>query len=776
MTACAHCGLPVADGGDGSPRFCCRGCRAAHDLIEGLGLDAFYRRRTLVPGVRPLRPDPEDAPADHGAYARRGDDGVWRLDLMVDGLHCAACVWLIESVLGRRPGVVSARLNMTSRRLGLAWRDGAETADGLAGLVNGLGYRAVPFDPARLDRAGRARERELLRALAVAGFAAANVMLLSVAVWAGHGQGMAPLTRDLLHWVSALIALPAVAYAGRPFFRSAFGALRAGRASMDVPISLAVVLAAAVSLAETAVGGPHAYFDSAVTLLFFLLIGRYLDQRARGRARSAAEHLLSLSARAATVVDGDGRRRVVDPSRLRPGVRVFVAAGERVPVDGTVDEGSGTLDTSLLTGESLPSAVAPGTVVYAGTLNLTGPLTVSATAVAGETLLAEIARLVAAAEAARGRYIAIAERVSRLYAPVVHGLALAAFAGWFAFGGADWRQALLIALAVLIITCPCALGLAVPAVQTVAASRLLRQGILVKSATALERLAEATNVVFDKTGTLTTGRLELVAVEPEDPRALVTAARLAAASRHPLARALVRAAPRTPVAAGVREAPGKGLRLETAEGEIRLGSRAWCGEPVADGDSVAETWLARPGARPVRFRFADRLREDAAETVAALRTRGLGVSLLSGDRRPAVAAVAEEAGIDAWAAECSPADKRRRLADTAGRRVVMVGDGLNDAPALAAAHASLSPASAAEVSQAAADVVFQGERLDPVLEVLDVARRARALVRQNLALAIAYNAVAVPLAVAGQVTPLVAAVAMSASSLIVVVNALRLGR
>jgi len=788
---CRHCGLPVGpDAPEGARAFCCSGCAAAYALVAGLGLDDYYRRRSIDPRQRPLKP--EDEPSlDLASYVRNDDGGVSRVDLVVEGLHCAACVWLIETVLSRQPGVVSARVNMTTRRLALAWRPGETGAEALVGVVARLGYRLVPFDAGRIDGERKRREGELVRAMAVAGFAAGNVMLLSVSVWAGASQGMGPATRDLLHWISALVAMPAIAYAGRPFFRSALSVLRMGRTNMDVPISIGVLLATAMSLYQTARGAEHAYFDSAIGLLFFLLVGRYLDLLARGRARSAAEHLLALGGAAVTVIEPGGGRRLLAPSRVEPGMTVLVAAGERVGCDGSIAGGTSEIDTSLIDGESLPKPAGPGTQVFAGTLNLSAPVTVTVAAVGDRTLLAEIARLIEAAEQQRGRYVALADRVARLYAPVVHSLALITFLGWWLAAGAAWQEALLIAIAVLIITCPCALALAVPVVQVIASGRLLRRGILVKSGTALERLAGADTVVFDKTGTLTRGRPRLVrpAGEPPDREALALAASLAAASRHPLARALVRAAEAEGVvvtpAGDVREIPGAGLERATPEGGVRLGSRAFAvprGRDTAaavEGDAPGpELWLSRPGALPVRFAFADELREDAGQVVAALRGRGFAVELLSGDRAPVAAAVAAEAGIEAWRAGCAPADKVRRLQELAGggSRVLMVGDGLNDAPALAAAGVSLSPATAVDVSQTAADLVFQGDRLEPVLEALGVARRARSLVRENLALALLYNVTTIPLAMAGLVTPLIAAVAMSTSSLVVIVNALRLNR
>jgi Cu2+-exporting ATPase len=714
-----------------------------------------------------------EAPADLGAYVEHTDTGDARLHLMVDGIHCGGCIRTIEGGLARLPGVGEARLNMTTQRLRVTWDETAQDAAGIVGELARLGYRAVPFDPARLARTSDGTGRELLRSLAVAGFAAGNVMLLSVSVWAGHFEGMGPATRDLMHWISAAVALPAIAYAGQPFFRSALGALKARRLNMDVPISLAVVLAAGMSLVQTWRGAEDAWFDSAVTLLFFLLVGRYLDHRARGRARSAGEKLLALQANAVQVRGEDGQTRLLPPDQVRAGMRALVAPGERVPVDGVIREGSSDLDTSLITGEAMPRPGTPGTEIYAGTLNLSAALELEVTATGENTLLAGIARLMETAEQRKARYVALADRVARAYAPAVHGLAAITLAGWLV-AGAGWEVSLLNAIAVLIITCPCALALAVPVVQVVASGRLLRQGILLKSGTALERLREIDTIVFDKTGTLTEGRPELLRDDGWSASDLAAAGRLAAASRHPLARALAAAAAAAP-ATGVREVPGSGLELDAPEGTIRLGSAAWLG--TGDGDAAGpELWLARPGAAPVRFRFADAPRADAAEVVAELQRRGYAVALLSGDNAAAVAQVAQATGIADWRGGCRPDDKLRRLEELAGqgRRVCMVGDGLNDAPALAAAHVSLSPASAADISQTAADIVFQGARLAPVLEAFRMAHGVHRLVLQNFGLAVAYNTVTIPLAMAGFVTPLVAALAMSASSLMVIGNALRL--
>ena len=697
------------------------------------------------------------------------------LHLMVEGAHCGGCVRRIERALRATGQLEQARLNLTTRRLSLRWFGEAGLAGRFADLVDDLGYRTVPFDPDQLGVSDRRDERSLLMCLAIAGFGAANVMLLAVAVWAGHFDAMDATTRSLLHWFEALIALPTMLFAGRPFYSSALQALRKGHTNMDVPISLAVVLASAMSLFETIRGGEHVYFDSAVTLLFFLLIGRFLDRRARGSARAAAERLMALGATAVTLLLPDGRTRSVRPQMLERGQKVLVATGERIGIDGTIVAGISELDTSAITGETVPRRVDLGEQVFAGTINLGPPLEVAVKAAGEGTLLAEIVRLVELAEQRRGRFVAIADRIARLYAPVVHTLAAATFIGWWLIGGIGWQTSLLYGVAVLIITCPCALGLAVPAVQVIASGRLMNRGILLKSATALERFADVDHVLFDKTGTLTDGELNLIdtGYDPEDLRA---AASLALNSRHPLARALVRHAPNAKALKTVEEIAGSGLRFQSNEGEWRLGRADWALGTASDDSDGPELWFVRPDHPPVRFAFHDQLRPEAVETIKALKNHGLAIELLSGDRQSAVKRLAEDVGITDWQAACKPADKAAHLEQlrVQGRKVMMVGDGLNDGPALAAAHVSLSPSTAVDLSQTMADAVFQGRSLHPVLDVIRTSRRAQRLVQQNLALSFGYNVLTIPLAVGGYVTPLVAAICMSASSILVVLNALRL--
>ena len=696
--------------------------------------------------------------------------------LAIENMHCGGCMRKVEQTLSAVPGVITARANLSQRRVMVAGTPQHPSMDDLVSALADAGFKAAPLadDPAL---ATRAADKDFLRRVGVAGFAMANIMLLSVSVWSGQAGDMDKSLQTLFHWLSALIALPVVAYSGQPFFRSAVQALSARRLNMDVPISLGVLLATGMSFYQTLRGSEQVYFDAAVALLFFLLVGRFLDRHMRTRAAGAAANLLGLKGGMATVIGTDGSTERLPARSLQPGMRILVASGERIAVDGRIESGSSAIDESLVTGESNPVSAEPGREVFAGTLNLGAPLIVEATATDDRTLIAEISRLMAVAEQGRGRYVRMADRAAKHYAPAVHLLGLATFIGWM-LTGHGWEPALTAAIAVLIITCPCALALAVPAVQVAATSRLFAKGVLVKAADGLERLAEVDTIVFDKTGTLTLGEPHLTNPESLSDDVLLRAAALAAASRHPYARAVVRVARDRglPVAAAsnVSEHAGAGLSHMTPAGEERLGSSIWCNVEAAD--DVATLWFKPAHGAPLAFRFEDQLRPDARETISSLMRAGYKIELLSGDRELSVAAIATECGLTTWRARQNPAQKIARIEElkAAGRKVLMVGDGLNDAPALAAAHASISPSSAADVSQTTADVVFQGERLGSVVETLAVAKTSRDMAVQNFAISLGYNVLFVPLAVAGYATPLIAAIAMSSSSLAVTANAIRL--
>jgi Cu2+-exporting ATPase len=734
--------------------------------VRGLGLDAFYRRRETADGA--LRPEAAPPAFDTLPLIHEEADGVKSLDLMISGLTCGACVWLVEQALAAEPDVMKARVSFSTRRLDLRWRGAAARGNELMALLSRLGFRLAPYTPACLRATEDAEGRALIRALGIAAFGAMNVMLVSIAVWVGDDMGAH--TRELMHWLAALIALPTVLVAGMPFYRSAAAALRAGRVNMDMAVSLGVLATTGMSLIETFRNGPYTWFDGATALLALLLAGRVLERAARRKARQAVAELLALQDGMVTLLAPDGTAQLVPAVAVEAGQRVQIAMGETLRLDGRALVET-LLDTAAITGESLPRGFGAAQPLPAGAINMGAPFTLEVSAPARDGSLAVMARLLESAEQAKGRFVSIADHAARYYVPIAHAIAAATFLLWWVGFGVVWQEALVNAVCVLLITCPCGLAIAVPAVQVVASGALFRRGVLVASATALERLASADHAVLDKTGTLTEGRPVLIP-EGQAPEVLRAAASMARASRHPLAKALLRACPDAPLAPDTVEIAGQGLQ----SGMVRLGSPSFCGlDGITDGMVLV---YRGADATPVIFRFADRLREDAPEAVAALKRLGLSVELLSGDGPGAVASAAIAAGIAEWRAGADPHAKAAHIESLkqAGLKPLMVGDGINDAAALAAAYVSASPAGATDLAQTTADIVLQREGLAVLPEAIRIARRAQILARQNIGFSLTYNVIAVPAAIAGIVNPLIAALVMASSSLIVIGNALRAGR
>ena len=752
LARCLYCNTPVST----EQKFCCSGCEEAYGNIE-----------EAKSGTQEQKPF-------FSVFAVQDSAGHYSLTLSIKNIHCAACVQRVERGLYEHEAVLSARVNMSTDRLTYSWKGAKEYGDILANAVINLGYDLVPFGGSKKDHSND-QEKYLLRCLAVAGFAMGNLMMISIGLWSEESKLMGNATQDFLHWVSIVIALPAIMYAGRPFFYSAISILKKRHTNMDVPISLAIILASAMSISETINHGEHIYFDSAVMLLFFLLIGRYLDVRAKGKAKESAQELLSKMQGTATVLK-DGKQRVVPIRDLKEGMTILVSAGENVPVDGKVSWGISELDISLITGETIPKCVREDDRVFAGTVNISAPIRIVASKSSDTSLLGDIVKLMEQSEKSQAYFVRIADRAAQLYTPIVHFMGLMTFLGWWLFGLA-WQLALLNAITVLIITCPCALGLAVPVTQVLARGKLFKNGILLKSGDALERLAGIDFVVLDKTGTLTTGLPTLLDGQYNN-RQLQIAASLAANSKHPLSKAISNTYSKELVdIEKVKEFPGMGIQAFLDGKEVKLGSRQWCGEDsITDLESL-ELWLNIDGEK-VCFNFIDSLRSDAKEVVGNMQEAGLVTALLSGDTKQVVNKVAKSIGISTYFSSLSPVDKCKYIDSMRekGKKVLMVGDGLNDAPSLSSASVSMSPSSAIDIAQNTADIVFQGEKLAPVYQSWRVALKANKLIKQNFTIAVLYNIIAIPLAVMGYVTPLIAAIAMSSSSLVVIGNSFRLNR
>lgn len=716
-----------------------------------------------------LSPPTAPAPAQDPSAFVVEKAGVKSLDLIVKGASCGGCLSKIENNVGKLPGISLARLNLSTGRLRVEWT-GQLKPGAIVETVAGLGYGVTAFDPGKADAEGARTERRLITALAVAGVGTVAVMFMSEPLW--FGSDLPVDVRNILRWLSAAVAIPVVIVSGRPFFASALASIRARRLNMDVPVSLAVILALLLSLHETIVGGQHAFFDASVMLLFFLLIGRVLDARLRRRAYAAANELASLQTASATRLDADGRAALVRAADIHPGDILLVAAGERLAVDADVVSGESDIDLRLVTGEIEPVSAIAGQTLHAGAVNLTAPIRVRSLAAAKDSLMADIARLLEVGEQKKSAYRRLADKAAELYVPQVHATAALGFVGWLMFG-ATTAQAAYVAVTVLIITCPCALALAAPLVQVVAAGRLFRDGVILSSGDALERLAAVDHVVLDKTGTLTLGDPVPGEMSERAASALADAAMLARASRHPFSRALAKAAGMGLLAGNISEVAGQGVSGVIRGRRARLGSAAFVGASAGTG---SELWFAFEGEAPVAYHFTDAIRPEARETIAELKSMGIEVELLSGDGAERVARAAGMAGIEQWKAHATPQSKAAHVKalEASGRKVLMVGDGLNDAGALAGAHASISPGGAVDVSRLASDCVFSGDSFRAVARIIATARTARRRMRENFAFAALYNVVVIPVALAGWVTPLIAAIAMSASSAVVTVNALRM--
>jgi len=694
--------------------------------------------------------------------------------LHVPSMHCAGCIGKIERHMNALAGVASARVNLSRKELRVMARDDISISD-LIKAMAAIGFDADAIDPAQLKPDNSMAADAMLKRLAVAGFGMMNVMLLSVSVWSGADAA----TRQFLHLVSALISLPILIYSAQPFLVNAVRALRVAQLNMDVPISLAIVLAAMMSLYESLTGGAHAYFDAALSLTFFLLAGRYLDLKARQKARSAAAQLVRMQTPVA-YQKKNGKIIEITVSALTPGMVIVARPGERIPADGVIIKGRADLDRSLLTGEAVPLSLAPGAEVYAGETCLNGLLEIKVTKSTNDSFLARFIDLVDIAERGRHRYSSLADRAAAIYAPLVHILAAAAFAFWVLVTG-DSYHALTIAIAVLIITCPCALGLAVPAVITAASGQLFAHGVLLKNASALERLAEIDTVIFDKTGTLTNGSFKPENLDGWEDLERDLLLELASASRHPLAIAITDVLPPAGGArlepSSIAEVPGCGMMAKVDGKIVKLGRPEWISGKKGSDRSDRRLGF-RIGQGAIRWLdFVEEIRPGVLPMLDHLDKAGFTRILLTGDNEEAASAMAARLGFTSHHAGMTPLEKQNfiKAIKAGGASVLMVGDGLNDTGAMAAADVAVAPASALDAARATSDVVLLGGNLKALPFLLDVAKNGKRRILQNFSAAALYNLIALPLAFAGLATPLLAAIAMSASSITVVLNAVRPG-
>lgn len=779
---CLHCGESTKDEAED---FCCLGCEAAYQMINKIGFGRYYTLREIISSERKIKPE-ECEQIDIAEFASEEGDAVYSVSLMVQGLHCAACVWLIESILKKQDDVVQARINLSKKTLFLKWKGGVKQGDALIKIIQQVGYKLLPFDLEILNNADKKYNDSILRAMAVAGFGAGNVMLISLSLWFSDVLEMGAGTRGLLHLFSSLIALPIIIYSARPFFLSAFKSMKAGFPNMDLAISIAVSLACITSLIQTFRGAEHVYFDSAMMLIFFLLIGRYLDVRVRKKAFSIASEFSMLAASFGRVEEGS-QVKILPIKQLKENMILIVGVGEKIAADGVIIQGDGEIDTALITGETLPKNVSDGDIVYAGTINISSPLKIRITNTSKNSLLSQIVALSEEAENNKNRFIRMSDALARFYIPVVHVLAALTFILWIQFG---WEIALANATAVLIITCPCALALAIPIIQTIAISNLIKKGILVKSGEALERMLKVDMVVFDKTGSITIGQSKLMdvfllsadgkekLVGEKKTHYLALAASLAKSSCHPIALAINRECDVNLKNMIANESKGLGLEAHFQNKIVRLGRSSFCDIQHDVEKTALQHCFMKYGGDELLFTFQDQIKEDAQTVIQDLQNMGKEVVLLSGDSAYVVKDVAAKVGISEFYSEQTPLSKVEFLNRLKEKKksFMMVGDGVNDAPALALSDVSISFNNASDIAQNVADIVIQGNKLMPIVTLIKTSGRAILLMKQNLAIALVYNMVAVPYAISGNIVPLIAAIAMSSSSLLVLMNSLRMNK
>ncbi len=802
---CFHCGLPLpekelfeAEIDGGRRHFCCLGCRSVCEAIYEAGLEGFYQR---APEGTLLAPPPE-LPEDLSLYDLEEIQSEYvtelgeqrEIDLLVEGIHCAACVWLIERTLSRMAGVVAANVNLSGRRLHLRWDNGRIRLSRILARLGEIGYAAVPFDPDAAEGALKRQNRAFLFRIAFAAFAMMNLLWISIALYTGAEEGE---FRQLFYWVGFVLATPTLFYSGFPFLRGAWTGIRRLHLTMDLPIAIGATSTYIYSGYVTAFQPTHGhvYFDTVVNLIFVLLVGRFLESKSKRHAVAATQRLMDLQPRVAVVVR-DGEDRVVPVRAVKRGELILVKAGEQIPVDGVVTEGHSSVDEAMLTGESRPVPKAGGDPVSAGTMNLASTLQIKVTGVLKDTTLGRIIHLVEEAQASKAPIQRIADRIVPWFVAITLLLAALTFAIWYRSG---FELAMMAAISVLLITCPCAFGMATPMAVAVASGLGARNGILIKNGEVLETLSGISHFVFDKTGTLTEGRMKVQELrlvpgsrEEEILRLAGAAERL---SEHPIGRAIVLHAEVAGIETGgvpvlnFRNRAGLGISAELEGSRILLGSRAWLAENGVQGcpqleeharrleqRALTSIHMAVDGLQVALFGVADQLRPGAKPLLEELRRQGIRLTLLSGDSRQVAQAVARQLGGMEVIAEVLPDEKQdviRRLQER-GERVAMVGDGVNDSPALMCADVGISLGSGTDASMESSDIVLMSDELEKVQQSVALSRRTLRTIRQNIGISLVYNSIMVPLAMMAYVTPLVAAITMPVSSLAVIGNSARI--
>ncbi len=803
--SCFHCSLPLTPGqdffakvGGEKQHFCCFGCQSVCEAIYAAGMDGFYKRTPEGTLLEPPPTPPEDVDIfdleevqaefveEHGEQRE--------VHLLVEGIHCAACVWLIEHSLKKLPGILSARVNLSAKRLLLRWDNSQIKLSKIIRHLGTIGYAATPFDPEAAEGILKRQSRDFLFRITFAGFTMMNLLWVSIALYSGADEGE---FRSLFHWVGFVLATPTLFYSGWPFLKGAWTSLRTRHLGMDLPIALGATVTWAYSTWVTIAGlpGQHVYFDTVVNFIFIILVGRHLEGVSKRHAVAATQRLLDLQPRVALVLQ-DGEEKSVPIRRVQPGNTVIVKPGAKIPVDGIVLQGESEVDEAMLSGESRPVAKHPGDPVSAGTVNAQGALTIDVTGTLNNTALGKIIRLVEEAQASKAPIQCTADRIVPWFVLATLSLASLTFFLWVR---SDFEVALMAATSVLIITCPCAFGLATPMAIAVASGQGARHGILIKNGTVLETLSHVQHFVFDKTGTLTEGKMQVVQIIPGDgmdeAQLLLLSAAAERLSEHSIAQAIIAKAKERNLDLQQIEVTqftsrsGLGIRAQAQQHTMVIGTVNWLQQqgiqldeslleqtPALERQGISTVHVAMDGVHRGLIGVADRLRPDAKQLIASLRTRNIQLTMLSGDRRAVAESIAQQLGGMQVIAEVLPEDKDQVIANLQkqGEQVAMVGDGINDAPALIRADVGIAIGSGTDVSMESADIVLIGEELEKIHLAVSLSRRTLRTIRQNIIISFTYNIIMVPLAMSAMITPLIAAISMPISSLLVIGNAARI--
>lgn len=757
--ACKHCGERCESD------FCCRGCEVAYSIINKLTLSKYYEYCKSIYNKPPKKVVPITNKLSYQEYIKLNEvNKEYSTTLLVEGIHCGSCVWLVESTL-KDCGAESARINLSTNRIYITWKGEANRINDFVDIIEKIGYKLLPFNIDDKLQQEALTISDLIRRIFIAGFGSIAMMMIVWGVWFGEIDGsIGQQMKIALHLAATIFAVPCILYSSMPFLKSAIGALKVKKTNMDVPISLAIVLTTLISIQQSFIGSDQVYYEAATSLVFFLLIGRYLDAKVRNRAKMKATEILMSQVQSVTIFI-DGKFELIDIRNAVPGQIAYINAGEKIPVDGVIIDGETEVDNRLITGENIPEHVTVDAKVFAGTINLRAPIKVRITSANENTTLSEIIRLMEKAEQSKSAYVSISDFVAKIYTYLVIILSALTLCGWLLMGE-DFSTALLYAVSVLIITCPCALGLAVPSAQIAANSRLLAGGVIMRTGDGLEKIAQIEKIYFDKTGTLTSPDFILKTEIPEDIARLI--ASMASKSSHPISKALAKIYSGKLIDLDVKETKGYGLTAKYKGKLLVLGKPDFCGADISNAVNIQVCF--NYDSNIIFLDLEESLKSDAKKVVRQLKKYEL--EIISGDRKEPTEKVAKELGIKKFKYRVTPQDKYQIIHNEV-KKVLMIGDGLNDSAALKEAFASISPCSALEIAQTASDFVIQGDKLSSVLEILSTAKKFVLIVKQNFLMSLVYNVYFVVYAVMGNATPILAAIAMSTSSIVVILNSLR---